>query len=100
MIQRGRRRDEGRCGCTGHDGVRRWYGVVGGSCGALAMTDRLALANAIVDAGIERTKAERLASMIVDLIHDEVALLGDISKVQARLRTRRVSAAVVDWRPW
>jgi hypothetical protein len=20
--------DEGRCGCTGHDGVRRWYGMV------------------------------------------------------------------------
>jgi hypothetical protein len=37
------------------------------------MSDRLALANAIEDAGIERAKAERVASVIVDLIHDSVA---------------------------
>ena len=34
------------------------------------MSDRLALSNAIEDAGIERAKAERVASVIVDLIHD------------------------------
>jgi hypothetical protein len=33
------------------------------------MSDRLALANAIVDAGIERGNAERLASVIFDTIH-------------------------------
>ena len=37
------------------------------------MSDRLALSNAIEDAGIERAKAERAASVIVDLIHDSVA---------------------------
>ena len=39
-------------------------------CGASGMSDRLALSNAIEDAGIERAKAERVASVIVDLIHD------------------------------
>jgi hypothetical protein len=37
------------------------------------MSDRLALANAIEEAGIERSKAERIASVIVDLVHDSVA---------------------------
>ena len=37
------------------------------------MSDRLALANAIEDAGIERAKAERVASVIFDAIHDNVA---------------------------
>ena len=39
------------------------------------MSDRLALANAIEDAGIERAKAERVASVIVDLVHEDRALL-------------------------
>jgi hypothetical protein len=34
------------------------------------MSDRLALANAIEDAGIERSKAQRVASVIFDAIHD------------------------------
>jgi hypothetical protein len=38
------------------------------------MSDRLALVNAIENAGIERAKAERVASVIVDLVHDSVAL--------------------------
>jgi hypothetical protein len=33
------------------------------------MSDRLALANAIEDAGIERSKAQRLVSVIFDTIH-------------------------------
>ena len=33
------------------------------------MSDRLTLAHAIEDAGIERVKAERVASAIVDVIH-------------------------------
>ena len=32
------------------------------------MSDRLALANTIEDAGIERTEAERVASVIFDVI--------------------------------
>ena len=43
------------------------------------MSDRLALSNAIEDAGIERAKAERIASIIVDLIHDNVATKAEIS---------------------
>ena len=45
------------------------------------MSDRLA--NAIEDAGIDRAKAERLASTIVDLIHDNVATKGDVAVVRA-----------------
>jgi hypothetical protein len=46
------------------------------------MSDRLALANAIEDAGIERGKAERVASVIFDAIHDNVATKADVSGVQ------------------
>ena len=49
------------------------------------MSDRLTLANAIEDAGIERAKAERIASTIVDLIHDNVATKADIAAVNARI---------------
>ena len=41
------------------------------------MSDRLALANAIEDAGIERGKAQRVASVIFDAIHGSVAALID-----------------------
>ena len=37
--------------------------------GRAGMSDRLALANAIEDAGIERSKAQRVASVIFDAIH-------------------------------
>jgi hypothetical protein len=51
------------------------------------MSDRLALANAIEDAGTERSKAERVASVIFGAIHDNVATKADIvplaSKVEA-----------------
>jgi hypothetical protein len=36
------------------------------------MSDRLTLANAIEDAGIQRAKAERVASVIIDVIDDNV----------------------------
>ena len=49
------------------------------------MSDRLALANAIEDAGIERSKAERLASVIVDAIHEGVATKVDLQQVEAAL---------------
>jgi len=51
------------------------------------MSDRLTLANAIVDAGIERAKAERMASVIIDVIHDSVATKADISTVRGELKT-------------
>lgn len=50
------------------------------------MSDRLALANAIEDAGIERGKAERVASVIFDAIHDNVATKADVQASAAALR--------------
>ena len=50
------------------------------------MSDRLALANAIEDAGIERAKAERVASVIVAAIHDNVATKADVQASEAVLR--------------
>ena len=50
------------------------------------MSDRLALANAIEDAGIERGKAERMASVIFDAIHDNVATKTDVQAETAALR--------------
>jgi hypothetical protein len=49
------------------------------------MSDRLTLANAIEDAGIERAKAERMASVIVDIIHDTVATKADISELRGEI---------------
>jgi hypothetical protein len=46
------------------------------------MSDRLTLAHAIEDAGIDRAKAERVASAIIDLIHDEVATKVDVQAVR------------------
>ena len=46
------------------------------------MSDRLALANAIEDAGIERAKAERVASVIFDVIRDNGATKADVQGVQ------------------
>jgi hypothetical protein len=50
------------------------------------MSDRLALANAIEDAGIERHKAERVASVIFDAIHDNVATKADVQASEAAVR--------------
>jgi hypothetical protein len=50
------------------------------------MSDRLALANAIEDAGIERSKAQRVASVIFDAIHDNVATKADVQTSEAALR--------------
>jgi len=50
------------------------------------MSDRLALANAIEDAGIERHKAQRLASVIFDAIHDTVATKADLQAAIATVK--------------
>jgi hypothetical protein len=55
------------------------------------MSDRLALSNAIEDAGIDRAKAERIASTIVDLIHDNVATKADVATVSANLRQTEIA---------
>jgi hypothetical protein len=51
------------------------------------MSDRLALANAIEDAGIERS-IERVASVIFDAIHDNVATKADVQAGMASLRLK------------
>jgi hypothetical protein len=45
------------------------------------MSDRLALANAIEDAGIERAKAERIATVIVDPVRGSVATRADLQAI-------------------
>jgi hypothetical protein len=59
------------------------------------VSDRLALANAIEDAGIERGKAQRLASVIFDAIHDNVATKADVQASEAALRSEIVSVRSV-----
>ena len=62
------------------------------------MADRLTLAHAIEDAGIERTKAERVASVIFDAIHDNVATKQDIAAVNARIDLVRADLAALEQR--
>jgi hypothetical protein len=50
------------------------------------MSDRLTLASAIEDAGIERAKAERVASVIIDVIHDSVATKTDLASLRSDLK--------------
>jgi hypothetical protein len=62
------------------------------------VSDRLALSNAIEDAGIARDKAQRLASVIFDAIHSSVATKADLAALEARLTerfTRRGIAALI-----
>jgi hypothetical protein len=51
------------------------------------MSDRLTLANAIEDAGIERAKAERVASVVVDLVKGTAATKGDLDAARTELKT-------------
>ena len=53
------------------------------------MSDRLALANAIEDAGIPRDKAQRVASVIFDAIHDNVATKADVQASEAAVRSQQ-----------
>lgn len=66
------------------------------------MSDRLALSNAIEDAGIERAKAERMASVIVDMIREQSATKSDVQSSEARLRSEiaavRADLALVEHR--
>jgi hypothetical protein len=52
------------------------------------MSDRLALANAIEDAGIPRDKAQRVASVIFDAIHDNVATKADVQALGSTLEPK------------
>jgi hypothetical protein len=51
------------------------------------MTDRLSLTNALADAGIDRQKAERIATEIFDAIHDNVATTQDLHNLEGALKT-------------
>lgn len=61
-------------------------------------TDRLTLAHVIEDAGIERSKAERVASAIFDAISDNVATKQDIAAVNARIDLVRADIAAMEQR--
>jgi uncharacterized protein involved in exopolysaccharide biosynthesis len=50
------------------------------------LSDRLALAHAIEDAGIERAKAERVASVIVAAIYDHAATKVDVQAAETAVR--------------
>ena len=50
------------------------------------MADRLSLTNALSDASIDRQKAERIATEILDLIHDNVATKADLRDLELRLK--------------
>jgi hypothetical protein len=62
------------------------------------MSDRLALAHAIEDAGIERAKVERVASAIFDAIRDNVATKTDIAAVKADIAAVSAKADLIEHR--
>jgi hypothetical protein len=62
------------------------------------VSDRLTLAHAIEDAGIERTKAERVASAIFDAIRDNVATKADIASVRADVAAVEAKLTLVEHR--
>jgi hypothetical protein len=51
------------------------------------MTDRLSLANALADAKIDRPAAERIATEILDAIHDNVATKSDLDQLRAATKS-------------
>ncbi len=55
------------------------------------MTDRLALARAFEDAGIERTKAETVAGVVFDAIRENVATKEDVVSVRGELREAAIT---------
>lgn len=55
------------------------------------MTDRLSLANALSEAKIDRSAAERIATEIFEAIHDNVATKADVQAVQAEVAQLRVA---------
>lgn len=59
------------------------------------MSDRLALSNAIEEAGIPRDKAERLASVIFNTIRDNVATKADLQLMETRLTRYGLAALII-----
>jgi len=58
------------------------------------MSDWLALASALEDAGIDRAKAQRVASVIAGLVHDSVATKADVQALSDELKAAFVAAAL------
>jgi hypothetical protein len=56
------------------------------------MSDRLALANAIEDAGIPRDKAVTIATLIVELVRGTVATKADLQALGAELKAAIAAA--------
>lgn len=54
------------------------------------MSDRLALIDAIEDAGVERAKAERIATVIIDAVRNNVATKADVQDLHEDLTTARI----------
>jgi hypothetical protein len=52
------------------------------------MTDRLSLANALAEAKIKRSAAERIATEIFDAIHDNVATKADLRELRDEMNLR------------
>lgn len=50
------------------------------------MSDRLTLTEAMEDPGIERSKAARIATVVFDVIHQNVATKADVQASEASLR--------------
>jgi hypothetical protein len=50
------------------------------------MADRLSLTNALTEANIPRPEAERIATEILDLIHENVATKADLQNVETALK--------------
>jgi hypothetical protein len=57
---------------------------------ARSVSDRIALIDAIEDAGIERAKAERIATVIIDTVRNNVATKADVQDLHEDLSTARI----------
>jgi hypothetical protein len=62
----------------------------------LTMTDRLSLTNALADANIERQKAERIATIIVNAIRRSAGAAPDLQNRQERLARAWMSAGIAE----
>jgi hypothetical protein len=63
------------------------------------MSDRLALAHAFEDAGMARDKAEHVATVVLDAIHDNVARKADLQALEQKI-TSDLALAVRDLKIW
>ncbi len=60
------------------------------------MADRLQLARAFEDAGLARDKAEHVASVVFDAIHDHVATKADVAGIEAKIGSVEAKIGLVE----